>query len=163
LGWIFKLRDFIEHESNHILFKKITTMKNLKYRSLMMALICTLSLGFTACNDDDDEINAPAITIEEANIEGDELCVEADIIAEGKTAAITINITDKTGKTNKATKVVTDTKYIGVLNISGFHVHVDIADKNVIVGDLLHLSVTDANGKQTTAKKSITQEEEDND
>jgi len=138
-------------------------MKNMKYASLMMALICTFSFGFTACNDDEDELNAPAITIEEANIEGDELCVEADIIAEGKTASILLSITDKTGSNTKATKTVTDSKFIGVKNIPGFHVHMDIADKNVIVGDMLHVSVTDANGKQTIAKKSITEEEEDND
>ena len=58
---------------------------------------------------------------------------------------------------------VTDSKYIGVLNIDGFHVHVDIADKNVEEGDILEMSVTDGQGLTTTSKKSITEEEDDDD
>jgi hypothetical protein len=47
------------------------------------------------------------------------------------------------------------------LNIAGFHVHVDIADKGVVAGDLLQLTVTDGNSKSTTAQKSITEEEDE--
>jgi hypothetical protein len=56
---------------------------------------------------------------------------------------------------------VTDNKYIGVLNIDGFHIHVDIAGKNVEEGDVLKMSVTDAEGQSVTAKKDITAEEDD--
>ena len=42
-----------------------------------------------------------------------------------------------------------------MLNIDGFHVHVNIANKGVVVGDLLKLTVTDANGK-SVKYKSIT-------
>ena len=38
-------------------------MKNLKYMSLMLALLCVVSLGFTSCGDDDDEDDTPAPTI----------------------------------------------------------------------------------------------------
>lgn len=134
--------------------------------SLLTALFSVCSLGFTACGDDDDDDNttaAPSIEMDEANIEGDELCVQADIVAPGRTSAIAINIYDSTGKTVKVTRQVTDSKYIGVLNIDDFHVHVDIAGKNVVVGDLLKLTVTDANGLSTTGQKSITEEEEDDD
>lgn len=137
-------------------------MKNLKYMGLMMALVCVITLGFVSCsNDDDDCTPAPTIVMDEANLEDGEICVKADVTAPGRTAAIQITITDAAGNTTKVTKNVTDSKYIGVLNIDGFHVHVDIAGKGVVVGDLLKLTVTDNNGKQTTAQKSITEEEDE--
>ena len=137
-------------------------MKNLKYMSLMMAFACVLSLGFTSCGDDnDDSAPAPTIVMDEANIEDGEICVKADVNAPGRTAAIKITVTDAQGNNVKVTKNVTDAKYIGVLNIDRFHVHVDIDNKGVVVGDLLKLTVTDANGKSTTAQKSITEEEDD--
>ncbi len=135
---------------------------NNKYTSFVTLLLLVLSLGFTACGSDDDDpqVPAPTIKLEEANIEGDELCVEADIVAQGRTALIIINICDATGKTVKVSQPVSGSKYIGVLNIDGFHVHVPIAGKNVVEGDLLKLTVTDANGLSTTAQKSITEEED---
>lgn len=127
----------------------------------MVALLCVLSFGFISCSDDDDDKQpAPVITLDEANIEGNILCVQADVVAKGRTAAILLNITDKAG-TTKVAQPVTDSKYIGVLNIDGFHVHVDIAGKNVEEGDLLKMSVTDAEGQTTTVQKEITAEEDD--
>ena len=137
-------------------------MKKYIYMSLMMALLCVLSLSFTACDDDDDKLPVPEITINEANIEDDVLCVQADVVAKGRTASILLTITGQNG-TVKASQAVTDSKYIGVLNIDGFHVHVDIADKNVEEGDILEMSVTDEQGLTTTSKKSITEEEDDDD
>lgn len=137
-------------------------MKNLKYMSLLLALVSVIAIGFTSCgSDDDDNTPAPTIMVEEANIEGDELCVEADIVAQGRTASILINICDASGATIKVAHPITSSKYIGVLNIEGFHVHVDIAGKNVAVGDLLKLTVTDANGRSTTVQKAITEEEDE--
>lgn len=128
----------------------------------MLALACVFTLGFTSCSDDDDDTPpAPTIEMDEANIEDGYICVKADIYAPGRTTTILISVTDATGNTTKITESVTDTKYIGVLNIDGFHVHVDIAGKNVSEGDLLSLKVTDANGNSTTAKKSITEEEDE--
>ena len=97
----------------------------------------------------------------EANIEDSEICVKADVNAPGRTKAIQIVVTDASGKTIKATKNVTDSKYIGVLNIPDFHLHVDIADKGVVAGDLLKFTVTDGNGRSITAQKSITEEEDE--
>ena len=132
--------------------------------SLIMALITLFTLSFTACSSDDDNNKQPApqITLNEANIEGDILCVQADVVAKGRTAAILLTITDKAGNV-KVTCPVTDSKYIGVLNIDGFHVHVDIAGKNVEEGDLLKMTVTDAEGQTVTAQKSITAEDDDDD
>ena len=139
-------------------------MKKIINMSLMMALITLFTLSFTACSSDDDNIKQPApqITLNEANIEGDILCVQADVVAKGRTAAILLTITDKAGNV-KVTCPVTDSKYIGVLNIDGFHVHVDIAGKNVEEGDLLKMTVTDAEGQTVTAQKSITAEDDDDD
>lgn len=139
-------------------------MKKIINMSLMMALITLFTLSFTACSSDDDNNKQPApqITLNEANIEGDILCVQADVVAKGRTAAILLTITDKAGNV-KVTCPVTDSKYIGVLNIDGFHVHVDIAGKNVEEGDLLKMTVTDAEGQTVTAQKSITAEDDDDD
>ena len=131
--------------------------------SLMMALITVFTLSFTACsNDDDDKQPAPQITLNEANIEGDILCVQADVVAKGRTATILLTIVGKDGAA-KVAYPVTDSKYIGVLNIDGFHVHVDIAGKNVEEGDVLQMTVTDAEGQTVTAQKGITAEEDDED
>ncbi len=137
-------------------------MKN-KYTSLiMMAIISLLSFGFTACSsDDDDSTPAPTVTLTEANLEDTEICTQANIVAPGKTTSIVIDIYDATGKTLKVSKSVTDNKYIGVLNIPEFHVHVDVDGKGVSEGDLLKLTVTDGNARKTTAQQAITAEEED--
>lgn len=139
-------------------------MKKYIYMSLLMALSCVFTLSFSSCSkdDDDDKLPAPFITLHEANIEGDELCTQADVVAKGRTASILLTIEDKNG-TVKVTRPVTDSKYIGVLNIDGFHVHVDIAGKNVEEGDVLKMTVTDAQGLSTTVQMSITEEEEDED
>lgn len=70
--------------------------------SLMMALFAMFTLCFTACSSDDDDDEkspAPTITIKEANIEeGDIVCVQADVEAKGRTAAIKLTISGKDGK-----------------------------------------------------------------
>ena len=138
-------------------------MKKIINMSLMMALITVFTLSFTACsNDDDDKQPAPQITLNEANIEGDILCVQADVVAKGRTATILLTIVGKDGAA-KVAYPVTDSKYIGVLNIDGFHVHVDIAGKNVEEGDVLQMTVTDAEGQTANAQKTITAEEDEED
>ena len=139
-------------------------MNNLKYMCLLMALVSVMTIGFTSCSSDDyDDTPAPFVKLEEANIEGDELCVEANIVAQGRISSIVINVCDPSDSNVKVAYPVMGNKYIGVLNIEDFHVHVDIAEKNVSMGDLLTLTVTDANGRSTTAKKSITEEEDQDD
>ena len=136
-------------------------MKKIINMSLMMALITVFTLSSIACgNDDDDKQPAPQVTLHEANIEGGILCVQADVVARGRTAAILLTVAGTNGSV-KVTYPVTDSKYIGVLNIDGFHVHVDIDGKNVEEGDVLKMSVTDGQGQTTTAQKDITAEEED--
>ena len=127
----------------------------------MLALLCVVSFGFISCSsDDDDDTPAPTIVMGEANIEGDIICVKADVTAPGRTAAIQIVVTDASGKI-KVTQNVTDAMYIDKLNISGFHVHVDIKDKGVVAGDLLKFTVVDGNKKSTTEQKVISEEEDE--
>lgn len=137
-------------------------MKRNILSSLYLALTCVASLTLAACGSDEEETpGAPKIEIDEANIEGDELCVEADITAPGLTKSIVIEITDKRNSRVKASMSVTDKKYIGVRNIDDFHVHVPIAGCDVVVGDQLNLAVTDALGQATLTQKAITQEEDE--
>ncbi len=138
-------------------------MKNQYTSLIMMAIISLLSFGFTACGSDDNDTPAPTVTLTEANLEDTEVCTQANISAPGRTTSIVINIYDTTGKTLKVSKSVTDSKYIGVLNIPEFHVHVDVDGKNVAEGDLLKLTVSDGNGRSTSKQQAITAEEEDED
>ena len=135
---------------------------NHKFLSKFAAmLMCVIALGMASCGDDDEEkVNAPIVEVKEANIEGKELCVEANITAEGRTAAITIKINGTDG-TEKAAKQVTDSKYIGKLNIPDFHVHVDIDNKGVEVGDILSITVADEKNNTVTSTKNITEEEDE--
>ena len=70
-------------------------MNNMKYMSLMLALACFFLFGFTSCSSDDDDNNTPAptITMSEANIEGDIICVKANVNAPGRTNTIDITVT----------------------------------------------------------------------
>ena len=137
--------------------------KTNQYLSLLLALVCLFSLSLTSCSKDDDEKPAaPTVVLTEANIEDGEICVMANIIAPGRTANIIITVTDPTGTVTKLSQPITEAKYMGVLNIDEFHVHVkDIDSKSVVKGDLLRLSVTDQNSRSTTAQMSITEEEEE--
>jgi len=138
-------------------------MKKILNVSLLLALLAIVTITFTACsNDDDEKLPAPQIELDEANIEGDILCVQADVVAKGRTAAIQLTVVGTDGNV-KVNNPVTDSKYIGVLNIDGFHFHVDIKDKNVNEGDVLKMTVIDAEGQSVTAQKNITAEEEDED
>ncbi len=130
------------------------------YISILFATI--LSFSFVSCDkDDDDPVAAPTVTIEEANLEGEYLCTEAEIDAPGRVAIITVSIVSATNEANvKLAKVFTDSKYVGVLNIPEFHEHITGID-DVVEGDILHLTVTDQNGNSTTAQKAITAEEEE--
>ena len=130
------------------------------FASIILALSLTLAACFSAC-DDDDSTAAPSVAISEANIEGDELCLMADIEAEGRTAEISIVITSQDEVTTKLRQAVSDDKYVNVLNIPEFHIHIDFAEEGIEAGDWLTLTVRDGNGKTTSARKEITQDEDE--
>lgn len=140
-------------------------MKNFKYMSLMVALLSVLTLSFTSCGDDDDVASAPVINLYEANLEheGSEICVQADIKAQGRTASVIIEVFKASDGSLITALPVTDSKFINVLEIPGFHKHVHLDGLTVAEGDVLKLTVTDMNGKSTTVQKNITEEEGDED
>lgn len=139
-------------------------MKNFKYMSLMLALVSIITLSLTSCgNDDDDIVAAPAVTLTEANLEGDEICVKADIKAEGRVASIIIEVLKASDGSLITALPVTGTGYTDVLEIPGFHKHVHLDGLTVTEGDVLKLTVTDKNGKSTTVQQNITAEDDDDD
>jgi len=136
-------------------------MKTLfKINKLVLVLVMVAALG--ACKND-DKGSSPLIVLTEANLEGDEVCCQANVMTENGTKEIVIDILDYSNGSVKVSQMVTDKKYIGVMNIDGFHVHVNVADKGVVKGDLLRLTITDNKDLKTVVSKDITAEEEDGD
>lgn len=142
-------------------------MKNIKYLSLMVALLSVLTLSFTSCGDDDDEITniaSSTITLHEVNIEGSQICVKADIVCPSKVEYIRIEIYSANGQTRKFTQDFYSSKYTGALNIPEFHEHlldIDTYDPAIVEGDLLKFTVVDMNGRTTTVQKNLTEEDDE--
>ena len=142
-------------------------MKNFKYMSLMVALLSVLTLSFTSCSSDDDDVaNATVINLYEANLEdeGAEICIQADIKCPGKIAAIIAEVYSADGKELKLAQPFTG--YEGALEVPGFHKHildVDTYDPAIVEGDLLKFTVVDQNGNSTTVQKNLTEEEDNED
>jgi len=146
-------------------------MKNLKYMNLMVALMTIVSLGLTACSDDDDdELPAkPVITLTEVGHDntckahpGHEMHLEADIVAEGLIKSIFIEIHQEGSGNKIVEKSYTNGKYIGIRNTE-FHEHLDIP-ATASLGDYhLHFTVTDQKGQQTTAESELILVEDDGD
>ena len=144
-------------------------MKNFKYMSLMVALLSVLTLSFTSCGDDDDEITniaSSTIALHEVNIEGSQICVKADIACPNKVEYIRIEIYSADGQTRKFTQDFYSSKYTGTLNIPEFHEHlldIDTYDPAIVEGDLLKFTVVDQNGNSTTVQKNLTEENDEED
>lgn len=127
-------------------------------KSIFISLTATVIAFFVSCTNEIK--NQPIVTINEANIEGTYICVEADIQAANKTQSIRIEVLDAAGQT-KLSKDFADSKYVGKLNIPEFHEHIDINNADVHEGDLLRMTVTDQQKLQTVATKALTEEEEE--
>lgn len=140
-------------------------MKNIKYMSLMVALLSVLTLSFTSCSSDDDDVaSAPVINLYEANLEdeGSEICIQADIKCPGKIAAIIAEVYSADGQTLKLMQPFTGNE--GALEVPGFHKHiydVDTYDPAIVEGDLLKFTVVDMNGRSTTVQKNLTEEDDE--
>ena len=126
----------------------------------IFSLTMVLVLSLVSCNDIK---NKPAVNINEANIEGTYICVEADIDCPNKTQSIRIEICDAENGQIKLAMDFTDSKYVGKLNIPEFHEHIDINDSKVQENDLLRMTVTDQEKLQTVATKALTADEVDED
>lgn len=144
-------------------------MKNFIYMSLAMAFSCILSMGFTSCGDDDDDVAKPTITLTEVGHgnakhahPGHDLHLEADVVAAGLIQRIDVGIHQENGGEYKIEKVFTTGKYIGVRNVE-FHEHIDLPADAPLGEYHLHFTVTDQKGQQTTAKSELELVEDDGD
>lgn len=138
-------------------------MKKIINMSLMMALITMVTLSFTSCgNDDDDVLPAkPSITLTEVGHDngkhahpGHDLHLEADLLAEGLIQRIDIEIHQEGGANKIVEQSYTTGKYIGVRNAE-FHEHIDIPADAPLGEYHLHFTVTDKHGQQTTVEDHI--------
>ena len=70
-------------------------MKNMKYLSLMMAVFCSLSLGFTSCSDDDEDEAGRDMTYPEISSEGIVASpVDCEVYRRGQVIAFNYVFTD---------------------------------------------------------------------
>ena len=138
-------------------------MKKNIFMSLMMALITMVTLSFTSCDNDDDDVlpAKPSITLTEVGHDngkhahpGHDLHLEADLLAEGLIQRIDIEIHQEGGANKIVEQSYTTGKYIDVRNAE-FHEHIDIPADAPLGEYHLHFTVTDKHGQQTTVEDHI--------
>lgn len=131
-------------------------MKNI---ILTIAAVAALAFLSVSCKKD----NAPAkpvVTFTEVGhdnskhaMRGDDIHLEADIVAEGLIKRIDVEIHKENGGF-EIEKSYTEGKYIGVKNTE-FHEHIDIPSDAPLGEYHLHFTVTDQQGQTTTAEAHI--------
>ncbi|MDR1680613.1 MAG: DUF4625 domain-containing protein [Prevotellaceae bacterium] len=136
--------------------------KKILFGALLLANIGLLSLA--SCSDDDPTTPAkPVVTITEVGSHdapegtvkaGDDLHLEATIVAEGIIARIDVEIHQEEGGSFEIEKAYTEGSYIGVKNAE-FHEHIDIPADTPPGEYHLHLTVTDREGQTTTAEAEL--------
>ena len=124
---------------------------------LRFLAIFTLVAGLAACQKNPA---APKITLTEVGHEnsgkaeqGDDMHLEADILAEGLIKSIHVEIHKENGS-YEIEKSYTTGKYIGVKNIE-FHEHIDIPAEAPLGEYHLHFTVTDNEGQTATAETHV--------
>jgi hypothetical protein len=127
-----------------------------------MFLVGLSSLALSSC-DKDETPTKPAVTITEVGnhdgadgqiAAGDDLHLEAEIVAEGLIAEITVEIRQaENGAYRIEEKFAADSKYFGLKNV-GFHEHIGIPAEAPLGEYRLHLAVRDKAG-QTTAAETV--------
>lgn len=127
---------------------------------LVMALVSVMTVSLNSCDKDKDTVAKPKITLTEVGHEnsghahpGDDLHLEADVVAEGLIASINVEIHQEDGSF-EIEKSYTEGKYIGVRNIE-FHEHIDIPADAPLGEYHLHFTVTDKEGQQSVAQAHI--------
>lgn len=115
-----------------------------------MALVALL----ISCN----KTSAPSVTFTEIGHEnskvamrGDDMHLEADIVAEGLIKSIQVELHKGSFEIEKE---YTSGKYFGVKNTE-FHEHIDIPSDAPLGEYHLHFTVTDNNGQQTMAEAHV--------
>ncbi len=137
-------------------------MKNFTIKSLLAALVTLVTLSFTSCGTEADEIpSQPLIALIEVGHDnsheahpGHDLHLEADVIAEGYVQSIHVVIRLEGGSTDLVSKTYTDSKYVDVLNAE-FHEHIDIPATAAVGDYVLYFTVTDKIGQQKTVTADL--------
>ncbi len=131
-------------------------MKNI---ILTVAAVAALALLSVSCKKDDSAAK-PVINLTEVGhenskqaMQGDDMHLEAEIVAEGLIKSINVEIHKEDGK-YEIEKSYTEGKYIGVKNTE-FHEHIDIPAEAPLGEYHLHFTVVDQKGQTTTAETHI--------
>ncbi|MCR5519168.1 MAG: DUF4625 domain-containing protein [Bacteroidales bacterium] len=126
---------------------------------LSLSAIIVFTLLAISCKKD-DEAAKPEITLTEVGHEnsktamrGDDMHLEADIVAEGLVKRIDVEFHKEDGS-YEIEKAYTEGKYIGVKNTE-FHEHIDIPEEAPLGEYHLHFSVTDQEGQTTTVEAHV--------
>ncbi len=134
-------------------------MKTNIFKTLIVAFATITILA--ACNKEEEKAAAPVITLTEVGHEnshratpGDDMHLEADIVAEGLINAINVELHLEEGGDYEIEKSYTEGKYIGVRNTE-FHEHIDIPADAPNGEYHLHFTVTDREGQQTSATAHV--------
>ena len=126
---------------------------------LSLAAAAALLLSATSCNKEETTAK-PTVNLTEVGhdnekvaMRGDDLHLEADILAEGLIKRIDVEIHQEDG-TYEIEKSYTEGKYIGVKNVE-FHEHIDIPAEAPLGEYHLHFTVTDQKGQTTLVEAHI--------
>ena len=128
-------------------------LKKVAFKSLPLMFAIAVLVSVTSCSKDDEEevvLSAPTISNLEVGIDdshvgyvGDDLHLEAVVVAEGKIDVIEVELHAEDGDDEIH---VVYTEFAGLKNMT-FHEHVEIPD-SVEVGDYhMHFIVKDQQGK----------------
>lgn len=126
---------------------------------ISLAAAAAIVLFATSCNKEEN-IAKPTVNLTEVGhdnekvaMRGDDLHLEADILAEGLIKRIDVEIHQEDGS-YEIEKSYTEGKYIGVKNVE-FHEHLDIPAEAPLGEYHLHFTVTDMKGQTTLAETHI--------
>jgi len=128
--------------------------------NIILSLAAVVAAAFlsVSCNKDDAPAK-PSVTLTEVGhdnektaMRGDEIHLEADILAEGLIKRIDVEIHNGSGY--EIEESYTSGKYIGVKNTE-FHEHIDIPADAPLGEYHLHFTVADQEGQTTMAEAHI--------
>ena len=128
-------------------------------KHIILTVLAISALAFVSCKKD-NTASKPTVQFTEVGhenskqaMQGDDMHLEADIVAEGLIKRIDVEIHQE-GGTFEIEKAYTEGKYIGVKNVE-FHEHIDIPETAPLGEYHLHFTVTDQAGQTVTAEEHI--------
>lgn len=129
-------------------------------KHIILTVLAISALAFVSCKKDNNVPAKPVVTFTEVGHEnskqamrGDDMHLEADIVAEGLIKRIDVEIHQENGGF-ELEKTYVEGKYIGVKNTE-FHEHIDIPAEAPLGEYHLHFTVTDQAGQTVTAEEHI--------